>query len=158
MKRTFLAMLLGVLTLGLSAQTRGTDLGASFHVGGENEALVGLGVKLRHTLNAPIRLEANANMLFADHLTVQDFNANVHRLFSLNQRTTIYPLAGLNVSLWDWDLYGASGGSDTHVGLNLGCGVEYRFAPRWSVGFEAKYLFIKKEHAPFGSIGIAYRL
>lgn len=30
MKRTFLAMLLGILTLGLSAQTRGTDLGASF--------------------------------------------------------------------------------------------------------------------------------
>lgn len=59
-------------------------------------------------------------------------------------RVTVYPIAGLNFSSWDYKYH--TNDVTTRVnrfGVNIGGGIEYHIKPTLKIGVEAKYVGVK---------------
>lgn len=80
----------------------------------------------------------------AANLTLWTVNFDGHYLKNLNDKFSIYPLAGLNISTFSLDIdlgpFGNDKARNTEIGLNLGGGVLVNISEKMNGFAEAKYV------------------
>lgn len=142
----------------------------------------GIGAKFQYNVTNPIRLEANADYWFKSKGSdAFDITANVHYIFKINQKLNIYPLAGIGyahvggVYSASWDDDGEDGMDIGGISVsypetqddvnstmnkflfNVGVGVEYPLTPRFSIGAEAKYQYMRYFSRLPITVGVTYK-
>jgi opacity protein-like surface antigen len=91
-------------------------------------------------------------------------NVDFHVPFQVSPRCDIYPLVGLNYTGWTFhhsrsaeqELLDVTTRS-THFGLNFGGGINANISSTMSVGFEARWAWVKNYNTALLSAKIAYR-
>ena len=146
MKKFLLLVCAAVISMSASAQEGQKAVGFSLLYGSEIDN-VGLGVKGQYNLTDNLRGEAAFDYyLKKDGWSMWDINANMHYLFNVGRKITVYPLAGLgfvNVSFEAGDKdYVAVKSSKGRLGVNLGGGVDFALTKNISLNGELKYQFI----------------
>lgn len=123
---------------------------------GEDYTNFGIGAKFQWNPINNLRLEPSFNYFFKkDYHTIWDLSANVHYLFPVADKVTLYPLAGLGIQNVGLDFAGFSD-SETDVAFNIGAGVDIKLAENWMGNFEFKYKITDVNRAVF-SLGVAYK-
>lgn len=174
-------MCVALVGLCASAQEKG-DMAVGLNLGvapslesGRSLTNFGIGAKFQYNVTNPIRVEADLDYWFkAKGMDVFDITANVHYLFNVGSKLTVYPLVGIGYAHsggsitggdyeYDYDLSrssdndGEDGSSSSKFLFNVGAGVEYPIANNLSVGAEIKYQYIKDFSRLPISIGVAYK-
>lgn len=127
-----------------------------------------LGGKFQYNVTDPVRLEAALNYGFEDnHISVLDFGFNVHYLFNLAEKFSIYPLAGFGIAHskvsfdlgdFDDDYEGVSvSKSENDFMFNIGLGCDYDINEKFTANFEFKYQYIKDFNRMPITVGLAYK-
>ena len=115
-----------------------------------------IGVDYRYNVLDRVRLAPSAlYTLKNDYINAFYVNADAHYLSRITDNVTIYPLAGLGLSVWKWDAFviddlddlesllnnGLKSKSETktRIGLNLGFGGEMRITKDVVLGAEFRY-------------------
>ena len=109
-----------------------------------------IGVDFRYNIMDKVRLAPSVLYTFKnDYRNALYVNADAHYLSRITDKITMYPLAGVGVSLWKQESFIINNledlldkdGSDTkvRVGLNLGFGGEMRLTQDIIVGAEFRY-------------------
>ncbi len=142
-----------VLGLAAHAQKKGDQaFGVNLSYADDLET-VGLGVKYQYSFTKRVRGEGSFDYFFENRgLKAWDLNANVHYLFPLDKKFTLYPLAGLTLVHLS-----AFGGSDSNFGINLGGGGSYEIDSKWRANVEMKYQAFDGGGQFVPSIGLAYK-
>ena len=142
-----------VLGLAAHAQKKGDQaFGVNLSYADDLET-VGLGVKYQYSFTKRIRGEASFDyFLEKNELNVWDLNANVHYLFPLDKKFTLYPLAGVT-----FVHASAFSVSDSNFGINLGGGGSYEIDSKWRANVEMKYQAFDGGGQFVPSIGLAYK-
>lgn len=159
MKKLFLAMLIAFVSIGAFAQENKVSVGAQLSYGSDHER-VGLGIKGQYGLIDNIRLEAAFNYFFKqNNVSLYDLNVNVHYVIPINEKFSVYPLAGLtymkvSASVKEEGLKLSV--SDSRLGVNLGVGAQYQLDSNWAIAGELKYQIIKDMSQLVPSIGVVY--
>jgi opacity protein-like surface antigen len=135
-----------------SAQEKGDKAVGANLVFGTEGSNIGLGAKFQYNVTAPIRLEGSFTYFFEkDYTSMWDLSVNAHYLFPLNEKLTVYPLAGLGIVGATTTIPGttvSTGGvtvtpagelSSTDFGLNLGGGADYKLSDKLFLNAELKY-------------------
>ncbi|MEG1645618.1 MAG: porin family protein [Alistipes sp.] len=105
----------------------GPKIGIYTHTGGG--AIFGLGAIARYNITDAWRIEPGITALFKSGCSV-DINCDIHYLFELGDKFTLYPLAGLSASdIGKWGF-----------GINLGAGADYKIADHWDLSAGVKWL------------------
>ena len=193
MKKIALFMGFALLSAGAFAQKAG-DMAVGVNVGFApcleefmDVTNFGVGAKFQYNLTDPIRVEANVNYwLKSEEMGLLDVGANVHYLFHVGDKFSVYPLVGLGFVHFtsgnggfggyddddddfgfDFDFMRAraydgdddyDGGSDENKFMfNVGAGVQYALTEKISVGAEIKYQFIKDFNRMPISVGLTYK-
>ncbi|MDR1723163.1 MAG: porin family protein [Tannerella sp.] len=166
MKRIFLFLVCslafgvsGYAQQGLAGEKGVSSIGVIGGYGVGNKSFT-LGADYRFNVLDKIRIapsvfysvsgDSEANILYA--------NADVHYLVRVTPDVTLYPLAGVGVSIWDWKDEDINTGIEavdefidevigdyieepnkTRVGLNIGFGVEKRITKDFIIGAEFRY-------------------
>ncbi|MBP3737559.1 MAG: outer membrane beta-barrel protein [Muribaculaceae bacterium] len=112
----------------------------------------GWGMKLQADLGSRLRLEPEL-MYFAEHhqVTTLNLSLNLHWRIPLFDHFGIYPLAGLNYSHWGYE-----GPNASRLGMNVGCGAEYRFMRALSGFTEVRMQLVSHESQPIFTFGLKY--
>lgn len=159
MKKVVLMALFALVSTFASAQSVGVHL-----VYGTEVDRLGLGVKGQYQFSDEIRGEASFNYFFkSNNTTYWDVNVNGHYLFPLNDKFTLYPLAGLTYCHASYDLGKASGGlislssSSGHLGLNAGGGADYALSDNLALNLELKLQLVKGMTQGVLNFGVAYK-
>jgi outer membrane protein X len=141
MKKVVFTLVLS-LAICAAAQAQQTFAGGLSFTEGE------AGIAARYTRAwGEIRLAPELALFFPGGGTVVDINANVHYLFSLAPKFTLYPLAGFCLR---------NGYSDSAFGLNLGAGGEYELTGNMAGFVELKGIMGDGSSSAF-TLGVAYR-
>lgn len=82
-------------------------------------------------------------------------NADGHYNFEIDDKLTVYPLAGINLSFFSVSVGGFGSASTSSFGLNLGGGLDYGFSEKLSGIFELKFIANSYSQAVF-SAGVLY--
>jgi outer membrane protein X len=170
LKRAALLVVVAIaLVVNVSAQEKGDmAAGASVFLGsGDSFSNYGLGAKFRYNVTSPIRLEGSfAYFLEKDKVSMWDLSVNVHYLFPIADKLTVYPLAGLgilgvstNVPKIDLGEFGSYGGSssDSEFGFNLGGGLDYQFTDKIGGNVELRYKIGDEWNRLLISAGVTYK-
>lgn len=127
--------------------------GADLLYGTEIESM-GIGLKFHWMITRDFRLAPNASFWFEhDNMSSWDINVDLHYVIGLNNRWSVYPLAGLTVSTWD----PKHGSSDTNFGVNFGVGAEFDITRQWFLNFDFKYRLISDYDQAVLGLGFGYR-
>lgn len=172
-KVLFMAVML-MAAFTLQAQEKGDmAAGANLSYGtkdGYNN--FGVGAKFQYNLTDALRLEPSATYFFKkDYLSMWDINVNLHYLFPLGEKFSIYPLAGVSLLgakadyddwvddvLEEWGVEGGGGSSsETKFGANLGAGAQYWLTSGFALTFEVKYQLVSDFDRPVFTLGGAFR-
>lgn len=192
MKKIALFMGFALLSAGAFAQKAG-DMAVGVNLGFAPclEEFVdvtnfGVGAKFQYNLTDPIRVEADVNYWTkSKEIGMLEIGANVHYLFHVGEKFSVYPLVGLGFVHFtsgnggfggyddddddsgfmrarayddDDDDYDGDGGSDENKFMfNVGAGVQYALSEKISVGAEIKYQFIKDFNRMPISVGLTYK-
>ena len=161
MKKFLLLVCAAVISMSASAQEGQKAVGFSLLYGSEIDN-VGLGVKGQYNLTDNLRGEAAFDYyLKKDGWSMWDINANMHYLFNVGRKVTVYPLAGLgyvNVSYEAGDKdHGAVKSSKGRLGVNLGGGVDFALTKNISLNGELKYQFIDNFNQVVFGTGINFK-
>lgn len=147
----------------VSAQQKGEmAIGGGLSVAtGDDYTNFGIGAKFQWNPIDNLRLEPSFNYFFKkDYVTMWDLSANVHYLFPVSDKVTLYPLAGLGIQNADLDLsdWGLKSWdiSDTHFAFNVGAGADFALSENWILNFEFKYKVADLNRAVF-SLGVAHK-
>jgi len=134
--------------------TRGRNAigGNLFAVGADGVFSFGIGAKYQYSVTDPIRLEGSFSYFFPEHhsqgslsmsFNWREFNVNVHYLFSLSDKVVLYPLAGLNIGMWNFEAgnFGewSESESGTVFGFNLGAGIDFQISKTLTLNVESRY-------------------
>ncbi len=92
-------------------------------------AIASLGVFARYNFTDALRIEPAASILFHSACSV-DINCDLHYLFEVAPKWTLYPVAGVTVS--DMGKWG--------FGLNLGAGADFAVARDWDLTAGVKWM------------------
>lgn len=194
MKRVlFLAVILMAAVGSAFAQKGQSAAGINIGVApslesGVNVTNFEIGAKYQYGITDALRAEANLNYGFKSKgMDVFTLSANVHYLFNIGSKLTVYPLIGIgyghigaggfsddsdDYSLGDsfqdfWnDLYESdkeetdveSGSSSANRFLfNVGVGAEYALSSKLSLGLEVKYQYMKDFNRLPISLGVTYK-
>jgi outer membrane protein X len=131
---------------------------------GDSYTNFGLGAKLQYNVTNPIRVEAAFNyFLPKDMLSMWDLGLNGHYLIPLNEKITLYPLAGFAVLGSKIDLgelaklFGADDTSSSDFGVNLGGGIDLKLSEQLFFNVQLKYTIAGDWGRFIPSVGVAYR-
>ena len=135
-----------------------TAAGLNLVYGSEIENL-GIGARFQYGVLDQLRAEVGLNYFFEkNHLTWWDVNINAHYLVGLwNDQLFIYPLAGLNYTMVNYNGELNEKGEENHVGLNLGAGIEYEITDHFSVNFEYRHTIVRKVDQGVFGLGVNYK-
>ena len=90
---------------GTYAQKGRQAIGFGLSYGTEIES-AGLGIKYQYNITNPLRIEPSFNYFFEnDNVSMLDVNVNFHYLFPVAQSVKLYPLFGLTMSNWMFDMH-----------------------------------------------------
>ena len=177
MKKFLFSLCIALIGLCASAQQKG-DMAVGLNLGvapciEKNASFTnfGIGAKFQYNVTKPIRLEADVDYWFKDKgMDVFDVSANVHYLFNIGDKLSVYPLVGIGYGrvgfggfsfddddFFDFDDDYEGGASANRFLLNVGVGAEYALSSRFSVGLEFKYQYMKDFSRLPISIGATYR-
>ena len=120
----------------------------------------------------PLRIEPSFNYFFEnDNVSMLDLNVNFHYLCPVAQSVKLYPLFGLTMSNWmfdmhdldvDWDgdhVHVDDGGNhnEFRIGVNLGAGAEFALGRNWAMNVEFRYQLVDDFDQGVINFGAAYR-
>jgi outer membrane protein X len=164
---TVIALLM--VNVAATAQEKG-DMAAGANVvlgAGDNVTNFGLGAKLQYNILKPVRVEGAFNYFFEkDLVNMWDLSLNAHYLFSVSDRITVYPLAGVgvlgvkvNLPTVDLGGFGSVGDdvSNNDFGVNLGGGIDFKLSEKLIFNVQAKYMLAGEWGRLIASAGIAFR-
>jgi outer membrane protein X len=132
---------------------------------------IAIGAKFNYGITDQIRLSPSFNYFFEkDGLSGWEVNADVHYLFSVAPKISVYPLAGLTFTGWtfDWgglfeDLGGveiegeSNSNTETKLGLNIGGGIGYQLTNTIAIGLELKYSLVSDFDQLVPTINLTYK-
>ena len=142
MKKILLAAVM-LLSLGVTAQLSAQERG-KIAVGGGLSYMteggqIGVGAKVRYGLVKNIRLEGGVNyFLPKNEVSGLDLGVNAHYVVSLDEKISVYPLAGISYYRASSSFGGVSI-SASDLTLNFGGGASYQLNDKLSLGAELKY-------------------
>jgi outer membrane protein X len=166
-----IALTLTVVTA--NAQQKGDmAAGANFVLGtGDDVTNFGIGAKFQYNVLDPLRLEGSFSYFLPKEyaagmmkLNMWDISVNAHWLFSIGDKFSLYPLAGLGIfgtkakvemDLGELGNYDTSA-SDTSFGANIGGGVDFRVTESLILNLEAKYRIGGDWSRLLASAGVAF--
>jgi outer membrane protein X len=160
---------IAVLTMNVAAyaQEKGDmAVGGNFVLGsGDSFSNYGIGAKFQYNVMNPLRLEASFTyFLKKDYITMWDLSVNAQWLFSLGDMINVYPLAGVGLLNYGYDLdlgLGAYGihdsASTTDFAFNLGGGIDFKLTEKLILNAELKYKLSGEWNRLLLSVGLAYR-
>lgn len=193
MKRVlFLAV---ILMAAVSAFAQKGQSAAGINIGvapslesGMNVTNFEIGAKYQYGITDAIRAEANLNYGFKSKgMDVFTLSANVHYLFNIGSKLTVYPLIGIGygrigasgfsddyeIEVPNYPNYGGYapyndyGQEETSVEegsssvnrflFNVGVGAEYPITEKFAVGLEVKYQYMKDFNRLPISLGVTYK-
>ncbi|KAA6332890.1 hypothetical protein EZS27_018646 [termite gut metagenome] len=180
MKKFLLVMVIGFMSVSVFAQKGETTVGLNLGYGTKIKSF-GIGAKVGYGITDQIRLSPSFNyFLEKDGLSQWEINADLHYLFPLSDKVTVYPLAGVTYTNWKWDstkawtedvarlflkvamddddidLY-ADTYSKGKIGVNLGGGIGFKLTDKLSVGAELKYSSVSDLDQGIFAVNIAYK-
>ena len=153
------------------AQKGRQAIGFGLSYGTEIES-AGLGIKYQYNITNPLRIEPSFNYFFEnDNVSMLDLNVNFHYLCPVAQSVKLYPLFGLTMSNWmfdmhdldvDWDgdhVHVDDGGNhnEFRIGVNLGAGAELALGRNWAMNVEFRYQLVDDFDQGVINFGAAYR-
>ncbi|MBQ0115135.1 MAG: outer membrane beta-barrel protein [Bacteroidales bacterium] len=158
MKKLVLSLIMLVLdaTFALADDNGGDPrfaFGAAYYYATEYDQH-GMGISLQARLSDKVRIQPE--MVYCNEnkdVTTMHLNLNAHYVVPVFDRCNIYPLAGINYSHWGYE-----GPNKNHVGVNLGCGLEYNLGKRWWLDGGMRYNLVKQETQIIYTVGIKYDL
>lgn len=100
-----------------------------------------------------------------------DLNVNFHYLFPVAKSVKLYPLFGLTLSNWMFDMHDFDidmeeghvhiddngNHNECRFGVNLGAGAEFALPRNWAMNFEFRYQLVSDFDQGVINIGAAYR-
>ena len=161
MKKLFLVAAFAMVSAFASAQVA-VGVHTLYGTGVEN---LGIGVRGRYDITDKFRADANFNYYFKkNNLEFWDLNANLHYLFNITDKFTVYPMAGLgyaNVkSSWEYHNLGIVYKTNDNYGkfcVNFGGGVDYALTEDLYLNAEVKYQVVSNYNQTVFSAGIVYK-
>jgi len=161
MKKLFLVAAFAMVSAFASAQVA-VGVHTLYGTGVEN---LGIGVRGRYDITDKFRADANFNYYFKkNNLEFWDLNANLHYLFNITDKFTVYPMAGLgyaNVkSSWGYQNLGIVYKTNDNYGkfcVNFGGGVDYALTEDLYLNAEVKYQVVSNYNQTVFSAGIVYK-
>ena len=172
MKKIFIFLgLMFVMLSSTYAQKGRQAIGFGLSYGTEIES-AGLGIKYQYNITNPLRIEPSFNYFFEnDNVSMLDLNVNFHYLCPVAQSVKLYPLFGLTMSNWmfdmhdldvDWDgdhVHVDDGGNhnEFRIGVNLGAGAEFALGRNWAMNVEFRYQLVDDFDQGVINFGAAYR-
>lgn len=140
------------------AQKGESTLGANLNF--SNERNIGIGAKYRYSFTDNWRIEPVFNYYFKhDYVSMWDLGANMHYVFPVASKISVYPLAGLeyvNTKLHSELLKG--GLNDGQIAINLGAGVDFKIASNVTLDLGLKYQIIDNWNQLVFNVGISFGL
>ncbi|MBF1590719.1 MAG: porin family protein, partial [Prevotella shahii] len=126
---------------------------------------LGIGVRGRYDITDKFRADANFNYYFKkNNLEFWDLNANLHYLFNITDKFTVYPMAGLGYanikSSLEYKELGIVYKTNDNYGkfcLNFGGGVDYALTEDLYLNAEVKYQVVSHYDQTVFSAGIVYK-
>ena len=164
MKKTFLSLVMTVISLSLFAQKGETSIGLNLGYGTDSKNLA-IGARFNYCLTDHIRLAPSFNyFLKKDGLSALEVNADVHYLLNITDRINVYPLVGLTYTNWEFsdrfsigDEYIDVNSSATRIGVNVGAGIGYNLSKHLMLGFELKYSVISDLDQLIPTLYLSYK-
>ena len=161
MNKLFLVAAFAMVSAFASAQVA-VGVHTLYGTGVEN---LGIGVRGRYDITDKFRADANFNYYFKkNNLEFSDLNANLHYLFNITDKFTVYPMAGLgyaNVkSSWEYQNLGIVYKTNDNYGkfcVNFGGGVDYALTEDLYLNAEVKYQVVSNYNQTVFSAGIVYK-
>ena len=161
MKKLFLVAAFAMVSAFASAQVA-VGVHTLYGTGVEN---LGIGVRGRYDITDKFRADANFNYYFKkNNLEFWDLNANLHYLFNITDKFTVYPMAVLgyaNVkSSWEYQNLGIVYKTNDNYGkfcVNFGGGVDYALTEDLYLNAEVKYQVVSNYNQTVFSAGIVYK-
>ena len=155
-----LGLVLGLAVASAQAHEPGEMAVGGLVVYGSDIENVGLGGFFQYCILEQVRGEAGYNFYFPKHdANFSEFNINAHYLLSLwEEKLYLFPIAGLNYSFTSLkDKILDHNYEENHIGLNLGCGVEYQYDDH--IGFTARYrhTLVRKVDQGVFELGACYK-
>lgn len=160
MKRMAMVVVMMLSTAMLFAQEKG-EMGAGVNLAYGTKSGIsnfGIGAKFQYNLFDRFRIEPSATyFLKKDFVSMWDINANVHYLFGLGDRFSLYPLAGVCLMGTKVDFEGLASASNSDFGFNIGGGAEYLLTEKFALNFEIKYQIVSNWNRPVFLLGGAFK-
>jgi len=131
-------------------------IGVNVAYGSEIESIA-IGVKFNYGITDQIRLSPSFNYFVGkDELSEWEINADVHYLFDIAPKFSVYPLAGLTFTGWRvaWGNYSST---TTRFGANVGAGIGYQLSDIIGVGLEVKYSVVSDLDQFVPGINLTYK-
>lgn len=158
MKRLIVLVVLAVISLSAFAQTRQGDSSIGANVGysfdSEN---VTLGIDYRYNITDEVRLAPSiTHFVKSNHHSAWAIDLNAHYVVQLSEKFGFYPLGGLSLSFWKWDLGGNHSVDHNRLGANIGLGGEVYASKELTVGLEVKYNIVKTYDQALFAVRAAY--
>ncbi|RKF03460.1 outer membrane protein with beta-barrel domain [Tenacibaculum lutimaris] len=158
MRKNVLTILALFVTVIAFSQTK---VGANVVYG--TSSGLGLGVKASFDVSEKFKISPSVNYYFPEDIpgvstTSMSFEADAHYFFELQDKFSLYPLAGLNV--WYTSVsssYAAFSASSTNFGLNLGGGANYKLSDKLTGFSEIKLMVTQGSQVVFNA-GVMYSL
>jgi outer membrane protein X len=160
---------IAVLTMSVAAgaQEKGDmAAGANLVLGsGDSFTNLGIGAKFQYNVLQQLRGEASFTyFLKKDYTTMWDLSVNGHWLFSITDKITVYPLAGLGILNYGYDLglglgeWGIKDNASTSdIAFNFGGGVDLKLTDKLIFNAELKYKISDVWDRLLLSAGVAYK-
>jgi hypothetical protein len=161
MKKLFLVAAFAMVSAFASAQVA-VGVHTLYGTGVNN---LGIGVRGRYDITDKFRADANFNYYFKkNNLEFWDLNANLHYLFNITDKFTVYPMAGLGYanikSSLEYKELGIVYKTNDNYGkfcLNFGGGVDYALTEDLYLNAEVRYQVVSHYDQTVFSAGIVYK-
>lgn len=159
--------MLTVFSIGAYAQTQQGQSSFGFNIGyGFDSKNATLGVDYRYCITDAVRLSPSiTHFVKNDGLSAWAIDMNAHYVVKLNEMFGFYPLAGLSLSFWKYDIfyytdnlssYHKGSGNETRFGANIGLGGEVYATGNLTVGLEVKYNIVKDVDQALLGVRVGY--
>ena len=158
MKKLVIMIMLAICSIGAFAQTEQGQSSFGFNVGYHfnDNGNTYLGIDYRYSITDNWRIAPSINYLVKNNgLSAAAIDVNAHYLFKLSDMFGFYPLLGLDLSFWKFDI-GHLEDNATRFGANVGLGGECYVSDVVTVGIEFKYNAIKDFDAAMLGVRVGY--